>query len=263
MKSARESGKPVLDSVIVVPCYDEEKRLPVDEFRAFAEKNPGTRFLMVDDGSRDRTLEILRTLENERPESFRVIALGQNRGKAEAVRRGMLLAVQEDTYAVGYWDADLATPLSEIPRFQETLRAGPALIVFGARVMLMGRDIQRRAHRHYVGRVFATLASLSLDLPVYDTQCGAKLFRNIPEMAALFEEPFVSRWVFDVEILARLICLSRGRRELRPEKILFELPLLAWSHVPGSKVKPVDFFRSVLELAKVHRRYLHPGRRLK
>ena len=261
MKSARESGKPVLDSVIVVPCYDEEKRLPVDEFRAFAEKNPGTRFLMVDDGSRDRTREILEKLASERPESFRVIALGQNRGKAEAVRRGMLLALQEDAYAVGYWDADLATPLSEIPRFLETLKAGPALIVYGARVLLMGRDIQRQAHRHYVGRVFATLASLSLALPIYDTQCGAKLFRNVPEMAALFEEPFVSRWAFDVEILARLIRLSRGRRELRPERVLIEVPVLAWSDVPGSKVKPADFFRGIFELWRVHRRYLHPDRR--
>jgi dolichyl-phosphate beta-glucosyltransferase len=249
-------ASPMLDSIIVIPCYNEERRLPINEFRAFADKNPRTRFLMVDDGSRDGTLDILRRLENGRPASFDVIRLERNLGKAEAVRRGILRAFEGNSYSVGYWDADLATPLWEIPRFQEALKTGEALIIFGARVKLMGWDIKRRAPRHYVGRIFATLASLSLELPIYDTQCGAKLFRNIPEMKALFDKPFVSRWVFDVEILARLIRMSRMQGELRPDRTVVELPLLAWSDVPGSKVSPIDFFRGIVELGKVRRRYI-------
>jgi dolichyl-phosphate beta-glucosyltransferase len=249
----------MLDSIIVVPCFNEELRLPAKEFSDFADKHPGIRFLLVDDGSRDGTARVLERMERERPASFEVIQLGHNRGKAEAVRRGMLRGFDENAYSVGYWDADLATPLREIPRFVETLKGGDALIIFGARVKLMGRDIRRRTARHYVGRVFATLASLELALPVYDTQCGAKLFRNLPEMRVLFEKPFISRWVFDVEILARLIQLSRSRRELRPERVLVELPLVAWSDVPGSKVSPADFFRGIMDLGKVRRRYLRPG----
>jgi dolichyl-phosphate beta-glucosyltransferase len=247
----------MIDSIIVIPCYNEDRRLPIEEFRSFADKSPKTRFLLVDDGSRDGTLGILRQLEKERPASFETLSLERNFGKAEAVRRGMLEAFEEGSYALGYWDADLSTPLWEIPRFLEALKVGEALIVFGSRVKLMGRDIVRRPLRHYIGRIFATLASTTLSLPIYDTQCGAKLFRNVPELRALFEEPFISHWIFDVEILARLVCLSRDRTELNPERILIELPLLRWADVPGSKVHAGDFFCAMLELNKIRRRYLH------
>jgi hypothetical protein len=136
------------------------------------------------------------------------------------------------------------------------MAGGKALIVFGSRVKLMGREINRRPLRHYIGRVFATLASITLSLPIYDTQCGAKLFRNMPEIKALFEEPFISGWIFDVEILARLIRLSKARPDLKPESILMELPLQSWTDVPGSKVSPSDFLRAIKDLRKIKRRYL-------
>jgi len=196
---------------IVVPCYNEESRLRRDEFARFASEHPDVRFLFVDDGSRDGTRALLQDVAAADPDSFSLLALPANRGKAEAVRQGMNRAFDEGAAYAGYWDADLATPLDEIPRFVETLDAHPVLeVLFGSRVQLLGRMIDRRASRHYLGRVGATAISLTLGLAVYDTQCGAKLFRVSPDCKALFAEPFVSGWIFDVEIIARLV-RQRGR----------------------------------------------------
>ena len=103
-------------------------------------------------------------------------------------------AFDADPDYIGYWDADLETPLEAIPALCELLDARPDLeIVFGARVRLLGRAIARSALRHYLGRMFATAASMVLGLAVYDTQCGAKLFRASPAIRALFQEPFLTR----------------------------------------------------------------------
>lgn len=243
-------------ATIVVPCFDEEKRLSVASFRDFRERQPNIGFLFVNDGSRDGTLALLRELERGDSKAFAVLDLQPNQGKAEAVRRGLLAALADAPAYVGYWDADLATPLDELPRFVELLEQTPAVeMLCGARVQLLGRSIERSAVRHYAGRVFATLASATLGLPIYDTQCGAKLFRGSEELRSLFEQPFCSNWVFDVEIIARMIAARHGDCDAAAEAIR-EVPLERWVDVPGSKVGAFDFLRALRELARVRRRYL-------
>ena len=132
-----------------------------------------------------------------------MLHLARNSGKGEAVRQGLLSALASDTELVGYWDADLSTPLDELPRFMKLLEERPTLhMVLGARVALLGRIIERYHIRHFTGRVFATAASIVLGLPVYDTQCGAKLFRASSELSAVLSSPFSNPWSFDVELLA-------------------------------------------------------------
>ena len=128
-------------------------------------------------------------------------------------------------------------------------------VIIGSRVKLLGRRIERRPTRHYVGRVFATVVSTMLNLAVYDTQCGAKLFRASPSMYAAFREPFTSRWIFDVELLARLIQSRRGKDLPQAKDMIYEFPLTEWRDVPGSKLVYGDFVRAAGDLWKIHNRY--------
>jgi len=240
-----------------VPCHDEAERLRLECFRACLANDSRVEFLCVDDGSTDGTLELLRRLESEFAPRVRVLALERNLGKAGAVRAGVLQALEREVDLVGFFDADLATPLDELPRFYEVFEAHPRVhMVFGARVKLLGRAIERNPVRHYLGRIFATLVSNALELSIYDSQCGAKLFRADELTHRLFEEPFQVGWIFDVEILARLVREHRRQRAGAPEELIYELPLNAWGDIPGSKVGWSDFPRAIVELLRIHRSYL-------
>lgn len=241
---------------IVVPCYNERRRLDLGTFRAFAADQAGTDFLFVDDGSTDGTGELLDALAADRPDRFLSLRMERNVGKAEAVRRGVLLATGLGADYVGFWDADLATPLDELPGFVAHLEAHPGVwMVFGSRVRMLGRSIDRKASRHCLGRLFATAVSLLFGIPVYDTQCGAKVFRAMPAVRRLFERPFRSRWIFDVELLAR--CLA-DRPSAAGERI-HEIPLGRWTDVEGSKVTAGDFARSLVELWTIRRAWGRAG----
>jgi glycosyltransferase involved in cell wall biosynthesis len=242
------------DCIVVIPCFNEAQRLDLPAFVEHAVRGECD-LLLVNDGSTDATGSILDDLCAANPASLSVLHLPQNRGKAEAVRQGLLVAFRRRPTFVGYWDADLATPLAAITEFRDYLRAHPVVeIVLGARVRLLGRSIERRASRHCAGRAFATAASWVLNLPVYDTQCGAKLFRNTERTRSLFAVPFGSRWIFDVELLARYLTSAAGSGQF-PADLIHELPLQTWHDIAGSKVRPRDFLRAAIELAGIARRY--------
>jgi dolichyl-phosphate beta-glucosyltransferase len=247
----------ISSAVIVIPCYNEARRLQVSTFQEFTCHTHALRFLFVNDGSTDETLMVLQSLQKCNPKRFAIHDLPRNVGKAEAVRAGLMRAFDAGSDYVGYWDADLATPLGAIPAFCGLLDARPdVMIVFGARVRLLGRTIERRAIRHYLGRVFATAASLVLGLAVYDTQCGAKLLRVSPEIKLLFQQPFVTKWLFDVEIIARLIQSRWGKNLPSVDDIIYEFPLDEWRDIAGSKVKPSDFVRAFFGLVMIYWKYL-------
>jgi dolichyl-phosphate beta-glucosyltransferase len=238
---------------LVVPCYNEERRLDVEAFRQVSVADHDVHFLLVNDGSRDGTLRLLETLRDSDPKRFAVLDLEQNSGKAEAVRRGFLAALDQGPDYIGFWDADLATPLDELPGFLEILTSRSSIhLVMGARVRLLGREISRRPARHYFGRVGATLISSSLGLAVYDTQCGAKIFRSSDTLRDVFSQPFLSRWIFDVEIIARYV--ARWGRDAVAGSV-YELPVMRWHDVTGSNVKSHDFLRALADLWKIRRAY--------
>jgi dolichyl-phosphate beta-glucosyltransferase len=234
--------------VLVVPCYNEEKRLDLVAFEEGAQGE--VQILFVDDGSKDNTVEMISQFIKNKP-NMHVHRCPKNGGKAAAVREGMLYVIRHPALSkatwVGFWDADLATPLWEVPNMIQyaELYSSDVDSIWGSRVYRLGSKIIRSTKRHYLGRGFATLISLMLGVESYDSQCGAKLFRRASvEMA--FNEEFLSNWIFDVEIMLRL----KG-------KFLIEYPLRQWEDIPGSKVKVYrEILRVFRDILRIRKKYL-------
>lgn len=224
---------------LIIPCYNEEKRLDFPSFEKFSEDIV---FIFVNDGSSDGTLKLL---EGHASNNLLVHSLEMNSGKAEAVRQGILFAESnpalKDIEWFGFWDADLATPLSELGNLllYQDMFYPDAVAVFGSRIKRLGGDIRRSALRHLLGRMFATIFKLVFKVNSYDSQCGAKIFRRNCVKKA-FADKFLSRWIFDVEIMIRLKGLN-----------LMEYPLREWSDIGGSKV--MSFKNIIIVLKDIFR----------
>ena len=240
---------------LVVPCYNEANRFDVGRFGEALGRFAGLQLLLVNDGSSDATESVISAFAATSAGRVRTLSLAQNCGKAEAVRVGMQAALDGGAGWVGFWDADLATPLEALEEFSAAAaRHGEARALIGSRVRLLGREIDRNPVRHVLGRMFATAASMTLDLPVYDTQCGAKLVLADETLRSALQEPFASRWIFDVELLQRLDTAWLQTTGRRATAYLIEVPLLAWQDVKGSSVRGRDFLRAGAELAVIRSR---------
>jgi dolichyl-phosphate beta-glucosyltransferase len=247
-------------AAIVIPCFNEEERLDQAAFERFAAETPEVSYVFVDDGSADDTKRILEELADRLSGRASVVALEKNSGKAEAVRRGVNCALERQPDYVGFWDADLATPLDVIREFSGLLDTHPQIqMIMGARVQLLGRRIERSPLRHYAGRIAATAISTVLGLRVYDTQCGAKLFRS-DAARELFGEPFRTRWIFDAEIIARLIARLGAHSSRAARDVIYEYPLHMWMDVRGSKIGPSDYLRAAVDLHRIYHHYVRPSR---
>ncbi len=240
------------DVCLVVPCYNEAARLRMADFLEHIDTHPRSCLCFVDDGSTDETAAAIDSLAKGRPGRIFAFTLPRNAGKGEAVRQGInhVAAMQRFAF-VGYWDADLATPLSELePMLDALARAPRCQLVLGSRWRRLGSEIHRSPIRHALGRVFSTAASLALALPVYDSQCGAKVCRA--EMAGiLFGTPFSSRWLFDVEVLARL----RAHDRASIGAAAMEVPLARWRDVGGSRLRVSQMAAAPIDLLRIRRRY--------
>jgi glycosyltransferase involved in cell wall biosynthesis len=251
--------------VVVLPCYNEARRLDLQTIENFLRMAPRVVLVFVDDGSTDDTPLLLEQLRQRAPAQVCTLRLSSNRGKAEAVRSGIAIALRRRPEIVGFWDADLATPLEMIHQLAGVLRARPDVqIVMGSRVAMLGRQIRRSSWRHFLGRAFATAASIVLRLPVYDSQCGAKLIRVTPFTAELFSRPFLARWIFDVELLARIVTHANiGSNLPSAGKVLYEHPLESWHDVDGSHLRLADFFAAFGDLLAIYWRYMRLSSRAK
>jgi dolichyl-phosphate beta-glucosyltransferase len=238
---------------IIIPCYNEEVRFPYQAFLSFALKNQSVLLCFVNDGSKDKTLAVLRGIQLESPKNICVYDCPQNGGKAEAVRQGMLYMYKNfDLKMLGFLDADLATTPEEwlqMATYKESFPQFGAIV--GSRIQRLGAEINRDDSRSLFSSIIKKFIKQILKTPFQDTQCGAKIFQNnlIP---FLFNKPFMTPWLFDVEIFLRLQN-KFGKTTL--QKGVLEFPLMHWTEVGDSRLKLKDTIKIPLQLIKLHFQY--------
>lgn len=231
---------------IIIPFYNEVARINLESFHQIFNGFQQYNFLLVNDGSSDNTIEILEDFKSKFS-NVEVLNLVKNGGKAEAIRTAVLSLF--DTDFIAYYDADLATPISELDKLIQFAVQNPNYkFVMGARIKLIGNGVKRSLKRHYFGRVFATIVSqYVLKVAVYDTQCGAKVI-DFKIAQQIFEKPFLSKWLFDVELLKRL----QKTHDLK--EVVKEIPLEKWEEIGNSKIKLVDFIKIPFQLFQIYRK---------
>jgi dolichyl-phosphate beta-glucosyltransferase len=225
---------------IVIPAYNESARIPAT-LRSVVECVRGNgwpaEILVVDDGSRDATAEVVRAFAAEAPE-VRLIQNPGNRGKGFSVRNGLLQALGE---TVMFTDADLSAPIEEAERLFAAIADG-ADIAIGSRWLERTRQtIRQPLYRQFFGRCFNGVTRAVMGLPFADTQCGFKAFTRAAAQT-VFQLQTIDRWGFDPEIL--FIALKRGYR-------VDEVPV-SWAHDERSRMSYLkDGMRMLEDIAIV------------
>jgi len=239
------------DLSIVVPCYNEAERLPINDYNNFLSKYNDILIVFVNDGSSDNTIQVLNSIKDDYPDQIHILNYEKNRGKANAVYVGFQEIIKnQDSEKIAYLDADLATSLDECLRLSNFINEN-IKFVFASRILTLDNNIKRKWYRFFIGRIISTAISNTLRLTIYDTQCGCKIFHK--EIAdSIFKESFISKWLFDVEIFFRAIRLF-GRENIH--KKVKEAPLKEWIDTPDSKVSPLYFFKLWKDLYDISRRY--------
>lgn len=233
---------------VVIPCYNEEERLLSVEFLDFVDKHSGYHLCFVNDGSKDKTLEVLNKLRKGRESFITVYDCEKNGGKAEAVRLGMLHMVKkQDLDYIGFLDADLSTDLADFDDLVSTIENSDYKIVSGSRISRMGADITKESARKVISLTINFIIRKILKMEFKDTQCGAKIFhKDVIEIA--FSNKFLTKWIFDVEIFIRI----RNHFGLdKAKQILCEKPLKRWIHADGSKLSMKDSIKIMGQLGQI------------
>lgn len=223
---------------IIIPAYNEERRISstLDKVLSFLEKQDfASEIIVVENGSQDRTAEIVREYQHEHPSLH--LFRETRAGKGLAVRRGMVAAKGSYRFIC---DADLSMPIEELRRF-----IPPQLEAFD--IAIASREVSgavrydEPVYRHFIGRGFNLLVRMFTGLKIQDTQCGFKCFRA-EIVDELFHQQIIDGWTFDVEVL--FLAQRRGYR-------IVEVPI-PWYFHPGSRVNIVqDTFTMFCDLIRI------------
>lgn len=233
---------------VVIPCYNEELRLLSDEFKTFVDSNLGYHLCFVNDGSTDKTLEVLEKLRKGNEDHISIYDCEKNGGKAEAVRLGMLhLAKQGQYNYIGFLDADLSTDFEDFNDLATTISNSNFKIVSGSRMARMGADITKESARAIISKMINFIIRKTIGMDFNDTQCGAKIMTK-DVIDTTFQTQFLTKWLFDVEIFMRMKKIY-GDEETK--KLVCEQPLKRWIHADGSKLSFKDSLKIVFQIGQI------------
>jgi CheY-like chemotaxis protein len=237
---------------VVIPCYNEESRLKTADFSNFVKSNFGYLLCFVNDGSKDNTLSVLKQFETQNNESVAVYDCEKNGGKAEAVRLGVLHLLKDKSLDyIGFLDADLSTNFDDFEDLAKTISSSNYKLVAGSRISRMGANIIKQSSRGIISKTINFIIRKILGMEFQDTQCGAKIMtRDVAE--SLFNTPFYTRWIFDVEIFLRM---KRHFGADKVQALIYEQPLNRWVHEDGSKLSMRDSLKIVGQLFTIYRKY--------
>ena len=236
----------LLNSALVVPVFNESSRWNAEYWRQI--QSGGVSLFFVNDGSSDNTSQILNEIEG-----VVVLNLPKNVGKAEAVRIGMLHAADPGyTFTwFGLIDADGAfdglAVLSNINRSSHFFVFG-FMAILTSRVKLSGRQIERTALRHVIGRIIGSLLAYAYKPFPYDSQCGFKLYKCNEKFYNSLLYRSETRWFFELEHFSNYFSTTTEILKV------WEEPLNAWSEIPGSKIYSLGSFRILRELVNIYRK---------
>ena len=233
---------------LVIPVYNEELRIDEVFWRNLSLCELDM-LILVDDGSTDKSVEIISKLLGEKLQ-YLWVRNKKNLGKAESIRQGMLWAVCNDLTSIATLDADGAcsvTDLNEIYRIHlQKLQVNYPLITSGARVRLAGWNISRTNTRQWLGRIIATLVSLVTKISMYDPQTPIKIYTFPNSLWELIlHRPFATRWFVDVELILRAEKLVEGQLQV------VEFPIQYFRDVEKSHLKKRDLVKIMLEIFKL------------
>ena len=232
--------------VVVVPCFNEAKRIAASNFVPLVSELK-CKIIFVDDGSVDGTGDIIRGLPLE-SDSYSIIRLPRNLGKAAAIMAGIKLALERDFLFIGLFDADGAIHFEDLRLAFDLIEKSPSVsVVSGARILLAGNDVIRKTQRRWIGRVVATLVALIIQIQVYDPQSPCKVYRA-SDLRRIYRLQINTKWFVDAELLSQLKSIQTPGT-----KWLIEFPVTNWKDVDGSSLSLLSFFKILDDLRRLRR----------
>ena len=232
------------DLFMIVPCFNEEKRINLDYWNKLSEIT-NVNWIFVNDGSNDGTKNLLTQISNSS-----LINLERNSGKAEAIRKGILETFnknQSDIFHFGYLDADSAFKFEDIKNIIKLSFSKESThdSHWGSRVALSGRNITRNNIRHILSRILITIFGYRLGNLPYDPQTGFKIFKFNKVQMSIFDKNFETKWFVDLEILLRFKAISNKDMKV------WEEPVNTWKDIAGSKIRGLELITVFRDLVKI------------